>query len=149
MRIGDAATSPTASGAAVAQASEVAIKVKSAYSMDETVMRTKEVSAKKRPLFFAAVDQQSPAAQAAVELPPSVLLMFGNPALRLQFITAKGKAGLDWPVRLPVQQDDQGSVRAIHMDFGCIARRHHIADRDAQRAMASGVAQSITSTVKQ
>jgi uncharacterized protein (DUF302 family) len=137
-----------ASGAALGQASDGVIKVKSAYSMDETIARIKEDIAKKGIMFFSAVDQQSLAAKAGIELPPSTLLMFGNPALGSQFITATGEAGLDWPVRLLVQQDDQGNVWAIYTDFGYIAKRHHITNRDAQFTMASGVVQSITSTVR-
>ena len=103
--------------------------------------------AKKGIMFFSAIDQQALAAKAGIELPPSTLLSFGNPALGSQFITAKGEAGLDWPVRLLVQQDDRGNVWAIYTDFGYIAKRHGITNRDAQFTMASGVVQSITSTV--
>ena len=142
------ATGFAASGVVFAQASDGVIKVKSAYSMDETIARIKDDIAKKGIMFFSAVDQQQLAAKAGIELPPSTLLMFGNPALGSQFITAKGEAGLDWPVRLLVQQDDQGNVWAIYTDFGWIAKRHGITSRDAQFTMASGVVTSITSTVK-
>lgn len=124
------------------------IKVKSAYSMDETIARIKDDISKKGIMFFSAVDQQQLAAKAGIELPPSTLLMFGNPALGSQFITAKGEAGLDWPVRLLVQQDDKGNVYAIYTDFGYIAKRHGITNRDAQFTMASGVVTSITSTIR-
>lgn len=124
------------------------IKVKSAYSMDETIARIKDDIAKKGIMFFSAVDQQALAARSGIELPPSTLLTFGNPALGSQFITAKGAAGLDWPVRLLVQQDDQGNVYAIYTDFGYIAKRHGITNRDAQFTMASGVVKSITSTIQ-
>ena len=40
---------------------------------------------------------------------PSTLITFGNPPLGTLFITAKAEAGLDWPVRLLVTQDDQGA----------------------------------------
>ncbi|MEK6588625.1 MAG: DUF302 domain-containing protein, partial [Chloroflexota bacterium] len=42
------------------------------------------------------------AADAGIKLQPSVLLIFGNPPLGTQFITANANAGLDWPVRLLV-----------------------------------------------
>ena len=137
-----------ASFAASAQSVDGVIKVKSAYSMDETIARIKDDIAKKGIMFFSAIDQQALAAKAGIELPPSTLLTFGNPALGSQFITAKAEAGLDWPVRLLVQQDDRGTVWAVYTDFGYIAKRHGITSRDAQFTMASGVVQSITSTVK-
>ncbi len=142
------AASLAVSSSALAQAADGVIRVRSAYSMDETIVRIKDDIARKGIMFFSAVDQQALAAKAGIELPPSTLLSFGNPALGSQFITAKGEAGLDWPVRLLVQQDDRGNVWAIYTDFGYIAKRHGITNRDAQFTMASGVVQSITSTVK-
>ena len=84
----------TATLAQTSAGTDGVIKVKSAYSMNETIARIKDDIAKKGIMFFAAVDQQDLAAKAGIELPPSTLLMFGNPALGSQFITAKAEAGL-------------------------------------------------------
>jgi uncharacterized protein (DUF302 family) len=129
-------------------AADGVVKVKSAYGMDETIARIKADIAKKGIMFFSAVDQQQLAASAGIKLPPSTLLTFGNPALGSQFITSNPQSGLDWPVRLLVQQDASGNVWAIYTDFGWIAKRHGITDRDQQFGMASGVVASITSTIK-
>ena len=62
---------------------------------------------------------------------------------------SKPEAGIDWPVRLLVQQDAQGNVWAIYTDFGWIARRHGITGDAAKPfEMATGVIASITSSVK-
>ena len=141
-------TAPLASAQSAAPAADGIVRVKSAYPMDETVARLKADIAQKGITFFAAVDQRQLAASAGIARPPSTLLMFGNPALGSQFITAKGEAGLDWPVRLLVQQDADGNVWAIYTDFGWIARRHGITTRDPQFAMANGVVASITSAIR-
>ena len=78
----------------------------------------------------------------------SVLLIFGNPPLGTQFITANANAGLDWPVRLLVFENDKGEVWSAYTDFDWIARRHGIKNRKAQFKMASRVIASITSSVK-
>jgi uncharacterized protein (DUF302 family) len=75
-------------------------------------------------------------------------LVFGNPPLGTQFITANPNAGLDWPVRLLVFQDDSGTVWTVYTDFAWIAVRHGIVNRDEQFKMASMVIASITSSVK-
>lgn len=124
------------------------IKVKSAYPVGETIARIKADIAKKGIQFFSEVDQAKLAAGAGIALHPSTLLTFGNPPLGVQFITAKPEAGLDWPVRLLVQQDANGDVWAIYTDFGWIARRHGIVNRDPQFNMATGVVASITSTIR-
>ncbi|HKZ96863.1 MAG TPA: DUF302 domain-containing protein [Hyphomicrobiaceae bacterium] len=71
----------------------------------------------------------------------------GNPSLGIQFLTSNANAGLDWPVRLLVTQDDQGQAWAVYTDFFWIARRHRITDRAAAFKMASEVIASITSSV--
>jgi len=124
------------------------IRVKSAYSVPETVARIKQDIAAKGILFFSEVDQAKLAATAGVALRASTLLTFGNPPLGVQFITANPNAGLDWPVRLLVQQDEKGDVWAVYTDFTWIAQRHGITNRSEQFGTATGVVASITSSVK-
>jgi uncharacterized protein (DUF302 family) len=124
------------------------IKVRSAYSVEESVARMKQDIAAKGILFFQSVDQAQLGAKAGIALRPSTLMEFGNPPLGVQFLTAKPEAGLDWPVRLLVYEDESGVVWAAWTDFAWIARRHGITTRDAQFRMASGVVQSITSTLQ-
>jgi len=124
------------------------IKVKSAYSMSETIVRLKKDVADKGIKFFSEIDQRQLAADAGVKLRPSTLLVFGNPPLGTLFIGANPLAGLDWPVRLLVLQDENGEVWAAYTDFAYIARRHGIEGRDlAAFKKASGVIASITSSV--
>ncbi|MFM9846255.1 MAG: DUF302 domain-containing protein [Hyphomicrobiaceae bacterium] len=123
------------------------VRVKSSYAFDETVERLKQDIAGKGILFFLAVDQAKLGADAGVNVRPSTLLIFGNPPLGTQFITSNANAGLDWPVRLLVTQDERGAVWAVYTDFQWIAQRHGIRDRDPQFAMANKVVASITSSV--
>ena len=125
------------------------IKVRSAYTMDETIARIRKDIADKGIMFFSAVDQQQLAANAGITLRPSTLLTFGNPPLGAQFLTSNPYSGLDWPVRLLVLQDEAGAVWTAYTDFGWIAKRHGITDRTPQFATASGVVESITSTIRQ
>ncbi len=123
------------------------VRVKSAYGVDETVDRIKADIEKKGIKFFDAIDQSKLGAEAGIPLKRSTLLVFGNPPLGIQFLTSNPNAGLDWPVRLLVSEDGNGQVWAIYTDFGWIAARHGISDRDAQFKMASDVIASITSSV--
>jgi uncharacterized protein (DUF302 family) len=72
-------------------------------------------------------------------------VIFGNPPLGTQFLSANQEAGLDWPVRLLVFQDAEGQVWTAYTDFNWIARRHGIENRQPQFKMASEVITSITS----
>ncbi len=136
-------------GAAQAQTAgpDGIIRVRSNYSVDETVARIRADIAAKGIMFFQAVDQAQLAAKVGIKLRPSTLLEFGNPPLGAQFLTANPNAGLDWPVRLLITQDEAGTVWASWTDFAWIAKRHGITDRKMQFDTATGVVQSITSTV--
>ncbi len=124
------------------------LKVKSVYSMAETVDRLKKDVGAKGIKFFFEVDQAKLAADAGIQIRPSVLLNFGNPPLGTLFIRANPLAGLDWPVRLLVYQDEKGDVWAAFTDFAYIARRHGISGKDLESfKTASGVIESITSSV--
>jgi uncharacterized protein (DUF302 family) len=124
------------------------VKVKSVYPMGETIERLKKDIAAKGIKFFDEIDQCKLAADAGIKLHPSVLLVFGNPPLGTQFITANANAGLDWPVRLLVFENDKGEVWTAYTEFDWIARRHGIKNRNDQFKMASSVIASITSSVK-
>ena len=123
------------------------VRVKSAVPMAEAITRIKADIANKGIKFFSEIDQSKLAADAGIKLGPSTLLVFGNPPLGTQFITSNPNAGLDWPVRLLLAQDDNGDVWAVWTDFEWIAKRHHITDRAAQFKMAAIVVNSITSTI--
>jgi uncharacterized protein (DUF302 family) len=123
------------------------VRIKSAVPMAEAITRIKADIAKKGIKFFMEIDQSKLAEDAGIKLRPSTLLVFGNPPLGTQFITANPDAGLDWPVRLLLTQDDHGDVWAVWTDFAWIARRHDISNRDAQFKMATMVVDSITSTI--
>ena len=69
------------------------VRVKSAYPIGETIERLKKDIADKGIRFFSEIDQSKLAADAGVKLRPSVLLIFGNPPLGTQFITANANAG--------------------------------------------------------
>ena len=136
------------SGLAQAEGNDGIVRVKSAVSVTESVERIKKDIASKGIKFFIEIDQQKLAADAGITLNPSTLLVFGNPPLGTQFIAANPNAGLDWPVRLLVTQDDKGEVWAVYTDFQWIADRHGIKNREAQFRMATSVVASITSTLK-
>lgn len=125
------------------------LRLKSHYPFDESVKRIKADIAAKGIRFFDEIDQSQLGAGAKIDLRPSKLLIFGNPPLGVQFLTSNAVAGLDWPVRMLVAQDADGSVWVAWTDFAFIADRYSLADRDAALKMATEVSASIASSVTQ
>jgi uncharacterized protein (DUF302 family) len=122
------------------------LRVKSLYGIDETVERLKADIAAKGIKFFTEIDQSQLGAGANIAIRPSKLILFGNPPLGVQFLSANPYSGLDWPVRMLILQEADGSVSVAWTDFGYIAKRYSITNRKAQFTMASEVAASIASS---
>lgn len=138
----------TANRAAQPTFEDGVVRIKADYPLPEAIARMKQHIAANGIMMFSTIDQAKLAADAGIALRPSTLLVFGNPALGSQFITSKAQAGLDWPVRLLVQEDEKGQVWATYTDFDWIARRHRITDRQPAFEMASKVIASIVSSAQ-
>lgn len=122
------------------------LRVKSLYGVNETVERIKADITTKGIKFFSEIDQSQLGAGANITIRPSKLILFGNPSLGVQFLTSNPYSGLDWPVRMLIVEELDGSVSVAWNDFGFIAKRYDIKDRDAQFKMAGEVAASIASS---
>lgn len=142
-------TAPARAATPIATApAEGVIKQRSDFAFDETVTRIKADIAAKGIKFFDEIDQTALGAGAELPINRSKLLLFGNPPLGVQFLQSNPLAGLDWPVRMLVTQDDAGQVWVSWSDFRFVANRYQLTDRDAQIAMASEVAASIASSTR-
>jgi uncharacterized protein (DUF302 family) len=140
---------PAHSAVPVAAApAEGVIKQRSNYGFDETIVRLKGDIAAKGIRFFDEIDQTKLGESAKLPINRSTLILFGNPPLGVQFLQSNPVAGLDWPVRMLVTQDDDGTVWISWTDFRFVANRYQLSDRDAQIAMASEVAASIASAAR-
>lgn len=149
LTLGVAGASPAAAAAApvAAARAEGVLTLDSAYGFDETVARLKADVAQKGIRFFDAIDQSALGSEAKLPIRRSTLILFGNPPLGVQFLQSNPLAGLDWPVRMLVTEQADGRVGVAWTDFGWIARRYALTDRDAQIRMASDVAASIAASV--
>ncbi len=142
---GSAAAMPlqAASPAPIAAPAEGIIRLKSANGFDETIARLKADVAGKGVRLFDLIDQAALGAQAGLKTGRSTLVIFGNPPLGVQFIQANPYAGIDWPVRMLVTEEADGTVWVAWTDFATVARRYRIDTLAPQFRMASEVAASI------
>ena len=123
------------------------LRVKSLYPFDVTVTRIKADIATKGIKFFDEIDQSRLGAGANIPLQSSKLLLFGNPPLGVQFLTSNRMAGLDWPVRMLVAQDTDGTVWVAWTDLALLGDRYAIHDRAAALKMPAEVSTLIASSV--
>src|SRR3569833_1380954 len=105
-----AESSPVPMQAEHVAADEGALRIRSHYGVDETIARLKADIAAKCIKFIDQIDQQKLGANAGVKLNPSTLLIFGNPPLGTQFLTANPYSGKNKPEQMLVLQDTNGQV---------------------------------------
>lgn len=119
------------------------VRAPSIHGVDETVTRIKAAVASRGIRFFTAIDQQQLGASVGLPIRKSVLVLFGEPALGVQFIEANPDAGLDWPVRMLVREGSDGRTEIAWTDFAFIGQRYGLKGKEAQLRMATKVAAAI------
>jgi len=82
----------------------------SQHTVDETVARLKSILAAKGITLFALVDHSGEAKKVGLEMPPTKLLLFGNPAGGTPVMLAAPTIAIDLPLKILVWQDSAGAV---------------------------------------
>ena len=72
----------------------------------------------------AELDHQANAASVGMELPPTRLIVFGNPALGTPLMQAGQTVGIDLPQKMVVYQSASGGTSIAYNDPAFLARRH-------------------------
>jgi uncharacterized protein (DUF302 family) len=96
----------------------------SMHTFDQTVERLRTMLQAKGITLFAVVDHSGEAAKAGMEMPPTKVLIFGNPAAGTPLMVAAPGAALDLPLKLLVAADAEGRVRVSWNDPAYLQTRH-------------------------
>ena len=102
------------------------MNLKSNYSVQETAARL-ETALKGRGLrLFARIDHSAAAAEAGVEMRPTEVLLFGNPAIGTPMMLAAPTLAIDLPFKGLVWQDSSGQVWLTYNTSEYLSNRHHV-----------------------
>lgn len=85
-------------------------RVQSPYSVEETADRFEAAVREKGIKVFARYDHGAAATEFDQKLRPVVTLAFGNPKYGSPFMAEQPEAGIDFPPKAVVYEDDNGSV---------------------------------------
>lgn len=96
----------------------------SAHSVDETVGRLKTILETKGVTLFAVVDHSGEAEKAGMKMPPTKLLIFGNPVAGTPLMLAAPSVAIDLPLKVLVAEDATGRVLLSWNDPAWIKSRH-------------------------
>ena len=98
--------------------------VPSAHSVDETVGRLKTILETKGVTLFALVDHSGEAEKAGMKMPPTKLLIFGNPAAGTPLMLAAPSVAIDLPLKILVAENAAGQVTLSWNDPAWLKGRH-------------------------
>ncbi len=98
--------------------------VTSTHSVDETVERLKGILEAKGVKLFALVDHSGEAEKAGMTMPPTKLLIFGNPKAGTPLMLAAPSSAIDLPLKILVAEDATGQVSVSWNEPAYLQGRH-------------------------
>ncbi|MFQ5756540.1 MAG: DUF302 domain-containing protein [Acidiferrobacterales bacterium] len=102
---------------------------RSTHNVTQTTDRLESVLRAKGMKIFARIDHSAGAQSVGVELPPTILLVFGNPKIGTQLLTSNRMVGIDLPLKALIWEDADANVWLAYNDPAYIARRFDIENR--------------------
>jgi uncharacterized protein (DUF302 family) len=106
------------------------ITVPSAHSVDDTAARLQAALEERGLTVLGVVDHAANAAGADLELPPTTLILAGNPNLGTPLMQSSRSFAVDLPQKFLVWEDDAGDVHITYNDPQHLADRHGVTDQD-------------------
>jgi uncharacterized protein (DUF302 family) len=100
----------------------------SKYSVPETLHRLETILESKGIKVFALVDHSGEAEKAGLKMPPTQLLIFGNPKGGTPVMLAAPTAAIDLPWKALAWQDPSGQVWLSYNDAAFIQHRYGLND---------------------
>jgi uncharacterized protein (DUF302 family) len=110
------------------QKEEGIIKIPSHHSVDETVDKLKAILKSKGVTLFALIDHSGEAEKVGMKMPPTKLLIFGNPKAGTPLMLASPSAAIDLPLKILVAEDAQGKVWISYNSPEYLQERHGLPD---------------------
>ena len=102
------------------------VKLKSSFLFPDTVQRLLAAFAEKGVKVFSVIDQQAEARKVGLSMPPTTLIIFGNPKAGTPLMLANPEAGIDLPLKVLVCEPQPGQVAVISTAASEIIERHSL-----------------------
>lgn len=100
------------------------VGIKSKHAVEETVSRLRQILEAKGVKLFAVVDHSGEAESAGISMPPTRLLIFGNPEAGTLLMLAAPSTAIDLPLKLLVSEDAGGAVTISYNSPAYLQQRH-------------------------
>jgi uncharacterized protein (DUF302 family) len=105
------------------------VSIRSRLSFSQTVERLKTAFQSHGIKVFAVIDQRAEARTAGLDMPPMVLILFGNPKAGTPLMLAQPLSGLDLPLKALISEAKPGEVLVSFNSTQYILQRHVLPDQ--------------------
>lgn len=106
------------------QKDEGIVRIASHHPVDETIDKLKAILQSKGVTLFALVDHSGEAEKAGMTMPPTKLLIFGNPKAGTPLMLASPSAAIDLPLKILVAEDAHGQAWISYNSAEYLKERH-------------------------
>jgi uncharacterized protein (DUF302 family) len=96
------------------------------HSVDETVDRLRNILQSKGVTLFAVVDHSGEAENVGLEMPPTKLLIFGNPKAGTPLMLAAPSIAIDLPLKILVWEDADRKTWVSYNSPSYLQKRHNL-----------------------
>jgi uncharacterized protein (DUF302 family)/uncharacterized membrane protein YidH (DUF202 family) len=102
------------------------VRLQSNHSVEDTVTRLQEILLAKGVKLFTVVDHSGEAEMAGLQMPPTKLLIFGNPKAGTPLMQAAPSVALDLPLKMLVAEDATGKIWITYNAPAFLQTRHNL-----------------------
>jgi len=96
------------------------------HSVEQTVQKLENILQAKGGTLFTVVDHSGEAERVGMKMPPTKLLIFGNPQAGTPLMLAAPSIAIDLPLKILVSEDAQGKVWVSYNDPAYLQERHKL-----------------------
>jgi uncharacterized protein (DUF302 family) len=114
------------------------ISIASRFSVPETLDRLQAALEAKGIRVFARIDHSGEAQRVGLQMPPTQLLIFGNPKGGTPVMLAAPTSAIDLPLKALAWQDHDGKVWLSYNDVAYLQRRFGLSDADVKTIAGIG-----------
>jgi len=114
------------------------ISVPSAHSVTATVEKLQAMLQAKGVTLFAVIDHSGEAEKVGLKMPPTKVLIFGNPKGGTPLMLAAPSIAIDLPLKILVAEDAAGQVSISYNAPEYLQARHHLPAELLQNISVAG-----------
>ncbi|WP_200305207.1 DUF302 domain-containing protein [Paracraurococcus ruber] len=99
-------------------------RLQSAYPFADTLQKLRSALEGKGFTIFAVIDQREAARSAGLDMPPTTLVIYGNPMGGTPLMLAAPDFGIELPLKLLVREEAGGRVLVVYTPAQALEGRH-------------------------